>query len=201
MGTNKYLKLLREIDDASFASIDEFGNPQVRIIDVMYVEGEKLYFVTSRGKNFHKEILTNNKIAIVGLSKDYKSIRLNGEVKKVANQKMWVDKIFEENPVLNNVYPGDSRYILDAFVIEKGNGELFDLRAKPIFRESFSLANEKISKKGFYIGEDCIACGICLDNCPQGIILEGSPFKIQENNCLHCGLCFENCPSGAIYKY
>ena len=46
------LQILREIKDVSFASVDEQGNPQVRIIDVMLVEGDKLYFCTSRGKDF-----------------------------------------------------------------------------------------------------------------------------------------------------
>ena len=46
------LQILREIKDVSFASVDEQGNPQVRIIYVMLVEGDKLYFCTSRGRIF-----------------------------------------------------------------------------------------------------------------------------------------------------
>ena len=49
------LQLLREMKDVSFASVDETGAPQVRIIDVMIVEDAKLYFCTSRGKDFHRQ--------------------------------------------------------------------------------------------------------------------------------------------------
>ena len=31
--------------------------------------------------------------------------------------KEWVDKVFQHNPGMNEVYPGESRYILDAFVL------------------------------------------------------------------------------------
>ena len=58
------LQILREIKDVSFASVDEQGNPQVRIIDVMLVEGDKLYFCTSRGKDFHRQLLQHPQIAI-----------------------------------------------------------------------------------------------------------------------------------------
>ena len=61
------LQILREIKDVSFASVDEQGNPQVRIIDVMLVEGDKLYFCTSRGKDFHRQMLQHPQIAITGM--------------------------------------------------------------------------------------------------------------------------------------
>jgi len=48
------IKLLREIKDVAFATVDEEGHPQVRIIDVMIAEGEKLYFCTERGKDFYR---------------------------------------------------------------------------------------------------------------------------------------------------
>ena len=44
MKAQKYLDILREIKDVAFATVDENGKPQVRIIDVMIVENEKLYF-------------------------------------------------------------------------------------------------------------------------------------------------------------
>ena len=44
MNAQKCLEILRKIKDVSFATVDEKGLPQVRIIDVMIVEDEKLYF-------------------------------------------------------------------------------------------------------------------------------------------------------------
>ena len=63
------LQILREIKDVSFASVDEQGNPQVRIIDVMLVEDDKLYFCTSRGKDFHRQMLQHPQIAITGMNR------------------------------------------------------------------------------------------------------------------------------------
>lgn len=58
------IKLLREIKDAAFATVDEEGHPQVRIIDVMIAEGEKLYFCTERGKDFYRQLIANEYTAI-----------------------------------------------------------------------------------------------------------------------------------------
>lgn len=53
MNIKECLNILREIKDISFATVDENNHPQVRIIDVMLVENEKLYFCTARGKDFY----------------------------------------------------------------------------------------------------------------------------------------------------
>lgn len=52
MNAQKCLEILRKIKDVSFATVDEKWLPQVRIIDVMIVEDEKLYFVLPEGKIF-----------------------------------------------------------------------------------------------------------------------------------------------------
>lgn len=54
MNTQKCLEILRKVKDVAFATVDEFGMPQVRIIDVMIIEEEKLYFCTARGKDFYQ---------------------------------------------------------------------------------------------------------------------------------------------------
>ena len=41
METSECLNLLREVRDCAFATIDKDGQPAVRIIDVMLVEGER----------------------------------------------------------------------------------------------------------------------------------------------------------------
>ena len=56
MNTQKCLEILREVKDVAFATVDESGMPQVRIIDVMIIEEEKLYFCTARGKDFYQQL-------------------------------------------------------------------------------------------------------------------------------------------------
>ena len=36
----------------------------------------------------------------------------------------------------------------------------------------------------YVIGDDCIACGTCIDECPAGAISEGDKYSIQPR-CLH----------------
>ena len=119
---------------------------------------------------------------------------------KVKEQKKWLDRVFEENPGMNDVYPNDSRYILDVFAIDEGEMEYFNLNEKPIYRKTFSLKKSKIAEKGFYITDKCVGCDKCRKNCPQQCIVEGQPYVINKSNCLHCGLCYEKCPVEAIIK-
>lgn len=77
---------------------------------------------------------------------------------------------------MNNVYPNKSRYILEAFCLEEGELEFFDLGKEPIYRESFSM-NKEIKPKGFIISNQCIQCGLCQKNCPQQCI---SNYQIQQ---------------------
>lgn len=195
------LDLLREIKDVSFATVDEKGLPQIRIIDVMLVDEGSLYFCTSRGKDFHAQLLRDPHVAIVGMTRDWKMVRLAGVAKRIEDDPHgWIDRIFDENPSMNDVYPKDSRYVLDPFRIDSGCAELFDLGVSPIFRQTFSLGGAPAHVQGFTITESCISCGKCARNCPQQCIVPGKPFEIQQKHCLHCGLCYENCPVSSIKR-
>lgn len=201
MEARELLKKLREIKETVLSTVDENGAPQARLIETMLVDDKSLYFLTARGKNVYKEIMNNNRVVMTGLSKDWISIRLNGICEKLEEQKYWLDKIFEKNLSLANVYPKESRYILEVFKISSGVLEYFDLSNDKIKRGSISLGEIKVKPKGFFISESCIGCGTCARICPQQAISFGNPYFINQENCLHCGLCFEKCPVNAIKKY
>lgn len=200
MTASDCLHILREIKDCAFATVDEKGYPQNRIIDVMLVENDTLYFLTARGKHFYNQLINGKVAAITGLNSRWQTVRLVGKVEKLEDQTYWIDRIFTLNPSMNDVYPGDARYILEPFCIRDGELEFFDLSGTPIVRESFALGNGVITKKGFCITDGCIGCGLCKENCPQQCIDDGTPFVISQKNCLHCGLCYENCPAQAIVR-
>lgn len=197
MDVEKCLQILREIKDVAFATVDQKGCPQVRIIDIMIIEKEKMYFCTARGKDFYKQLMGNGKIAVTGMNKAYQMIRLNGEAHRLEDQKVWIDRIFEENPSMKDVYPGNSRYVLEAFCVENGEVEFFDLGQTPIVRESYRLGDGTVNEKGFEISDACIQCGKCESICPQKCIQN---FSIQQSHCLHCGLCMEECPVDAVVR-
>lgn len=198
MDKQKYFELLREVRDTSMATVAADGSPRLRIIDTMLVEDEKLYFLTARGKDFHKELTTTGKVAVTGLNERWETVRLWGKVKNIGRERL--DEIFLKNPSMNGVYPDDSREILDVFCLYEGQGEYFSLAGHPIVRQAFSFGGADMAAKGFLIGDGCIGCGTCERVCPQGAVDAGSPFSIRQENCLHCGRCFENCPVQAIAR-
>ena len=194
----KYVDLFRTVKIATAATVDEAGRPQARIINVMLARDDGLYIVTSRGKPFHKQLTETGRIALAAMCPNCQSLKFTGRLRVV--DKSWVDRVFEENPGMNEVYPGESRYALDAFHIYEGQGEWFDLLNYPINRESFAYGGGAAEPAGFVIGESCIGCGACAKACPQQCIAPGKPYAIAPQHCLQCGLCAEVCPAGAVRR-
>ncbi len=50
----------------------------------------------------------------------------------------------------------------------------------------------------YKIGEDCIACGACVDTCPVGAISMEDKAVIDADVCISCGACAGGCPVEAI---
>ena len=194
MNKAQILQELRKIKDAAFATVDSEERPQVRIIDVMLADEETIYFCTARGKAFYHHRCEGGYVAVSGLNKQIQMFRISGKAQKLGDQRRWIDEIFARNPSMNDVYPRDSRYILEPFCIRIEQMEWFDLGVSPICRGEISLSTEK----GFVIGQNCIGCGKCMRSCPQQCICAGSPYQIAQEHCLHCGLCAETCPVHAI---
>ena len=49
------------------------------------------------------------------------------------------------------------------------------------------------------IEEECLACGACVDECPNEAISEsGDTYVIDAANCDDCGTCVDSCPNEAI---
>ena len=45
---------------------------------------------------------------------------------------------------------------------------------------------------------ECIACGVCVDECPQGALTVDDVCVVDEDSCIECGICIDSCPSNAI---
>jgi len=190
------LTLLREIKSVTFATIND-EEPSARIIDVMFVDEDGLYFLTARGKSFYRQLKANPTVAICGMNEKFVSVRLVGDI-KFCEDKSVVDKVFDLNPMMNDLYPGEKRYVLEGIHLYKGKGEIFDLSTEPPNRQRFSFGGTKFNPIGYSITNECTACGICQEACPVDVITEGDVYQIESAHCLECGSCMEVCPEDAI---
>lgn len=197
------LKKLEYVGVLAFATVDEEGAPQIRNISAIHYEKDGMYFFTARGKNFCKELLEDGRVQILGYTKYKEMIRVSGKVDQISQeeQEKWINCIFEEQPYLANVYPGDTRKIGIVFALKNAEVEYFNLGVNPIFRETYTMGTYVADKKGFEITDQCVGCGKCAKVCPQKAIEKGSPYRIIQEHCLHCGNCEEHCPKKAIVRY
>jgi NAD-dependent dihydropyrimidine dehydrogenase PreA subunit len=46
--------------------------------------------------------------------------------------------------------------------------------------------------------EECVACGACVDVCPEQAITVDDVAVVDEKKCLDCGACVDECPNNAI---
>ena len=79
-------KFLREVIDATLSTVDKDGNPQSRIIDIMHIEDEKIYFLTARGKHVYREILNHPQVSYLCLNNN-RTVRISGSAYKLDDQK------------------------------------------------------------------------------------------------------------------
>ena len=202
MDAKTCLQKLQYVGVLAFATVDAEGAPQVRNISAIHYEPDAIYFFTARGKDFCQELLSDGRVQILGYTRYKEMIRLSAKAEPVPDeeQQKWIRTIFEEQPYLSNVYPGDTREIGIVFVIRDAQIEYFNLGVNPIFRECYTVGKGQITQKAYEITEKCIGCGTCTKHCPQRCIRPGEPFEIQQENCLHCGNCFEQCPVSAVKK-
>lgn len=202
MDAKTCLEKLGYVGVLSFATVGEQGEPEIRCISAIHYEPDAIYFYTARGKDFCRELERDGRVQILGYTMYKEMIRLSGRAEPVPaeEQERWKDVIFQEQPYLANVYPGDTRSIGIIFVIREMSIEYFNLGVNPIFRQVYSVNGGAARPKGYVITDQCVGCGTCQSVCPQGAIQAGAPYRIRQEHCLHCGNCFENCPVQAVVR-
>lgn len=200
MEKTDYLRILVEdIHSATVATIGADGHPQTRIIDMMYYDEAGVYFLTAKGKEFYEQLMKQQYVAI-SATKGKIAVSLRGNVRNIGKKNL--DIMFEKNPYMKEIYPGDTREAIEVFWLYEAKGEYFDI-SKPskIVRDSIIIGDADSAMTGFVVKEGCIGCKLCYSVCPQKCIdITSKPVSIIQNHCLHCGRCAEICPKGCIKK-
>lgn len=202
MDAQTCLKKLQYVGVLNFATVGLDGTPQVRCISAIHYEQNALYFFTARGKAFCRELLHGGQVQILAYTRYKEMIRISAKAvpAEEAEQKNYMDLIFQEQPYLEHVYPGKTREIGIIFAVRDMQIEYFNLGVNPIFREQYFVGNGQVKQNGYEITSRCIGCGICVKGCPQQCIQRGTPYRITQEHCLHCGSCLEHCPAKAIIE-
>ena len=108
-----YLELLvDEIHSTTVATIGSDGHPQTRIIDMMYYDEEGVYFLTATGKTFYDQLMEQQYVAI-SATKDKIAVSLRGKIKNIGKKNL--DIMFEKNPYMKKIYPGDTKDAIEVF--------------------------------------------------------------------------------------
>ena len=205
MNTSDYLNyIVNKIHTTVVATVDDKGLPVTAAIDMMDSDGNSLYFLTAKGKDFYNRLKKHSFIALTAVKGENTmtsvAVSVRGKVRELGYEK--IPELFEKNPYMREIYPTEgSMQALTVFQIYEGSGEWFDLSKNPIERASFTFGGSEKKEDGYFITDACVGCGSCAAVCPQNCINTNNvPFVIEQEHCLHCGNCFEACPTGAVEK-
>lgn len=200
MDAKTCLKKLSYVGVLNIATVDGNGLPQVRCISAAHFEEDSFWFLTARGKEFARQLMSDGRVQILVYTRFKEMIRVSATAQRLpdAKQEVCREMIWNEQPYMENVYPGETREILEAFEVRTMQIEYFNLGTHPIDRFYYTVGGAQPIEKGYRISEDCIECGTCAAGCPQQTIEAGSPYRINQDHCLQCGRCEENCPVQAI---
>ncbi len=172
------------------------GRPDSRIISLQQMTDGNIYFMTSRGKPFYRQVKEFPYIAASSLLEDtHHSIRLRARAEECTDEAIYREYA-EKNPGTMAMYRYNTALIA-LFRLESGSGEILHLyRDDMVRRLRFGFGGEKPDPMTYYISEACNGCGQCFDNCAEQAIYQSADgrYHIREMDCDDCGICYSKCP-------
>lgn len=202
----------------SFATVNEFGEPESRVAHLRAFDDDGIYFMTMFVKDFYRQMKNTGKVSVSGFSGNTQighdtngfpifnggfAIRMTGAVKEIPMEEIKA----KNNPVFDFCIKDKEKYPgMVVMCITSAYGDIFDNDFKKQKRENklertyFSFGKATIKYKGLYINENkCIGCGNCKKACSFLAISEANgKYVINKNRCDECGDCYLSCPVNAI---
>ena len=162
MNAERCLQILREIKDVAFATVDDKGMPQIRIIDIMLVEGEKVYFCTARGKDFYAQLMRDGNVAVTGMNREYQMI-----------SRYLLEQFCFDNGEVEFFDLGREPIVRETFAL--GGSEKtfkgYEITDKCIQCGKCERICPQKCIKDFVINQThCLHCGLCFEECPVNAV-------------------------------
>ena len=99
--SEKALAFLREHNEAAFATVED-GKPRIRVLQIMRIEGETLYFATAPHKEVYRQLQANPNVELLAMAGNL-SVRVTGSAVFDVPDEV-ARAIYAENPVLPRLY-------------------------------------------------------------------------------------------------
>lgn len=197
---NKAFDLIRQVRTMPAATVTEDGCPDGRVIDFCILSDNNIYFIGSKGKSFHRQLMNKPMIVLNVRIGRWSSLRLSATVKVVSHDRKVWDEFFLYNKGTASMYSTNME-ILDLFWLDKGEGEIFQLvEDESLRRMRFAYGGMQTRPWNYHIHMDnCTSCDACFQVCREGAIqVDGDNYSIDHMRCNECGKCYVVCPADAI---
>lgn len=125
MNLEEVMRILQEqMKVAVFATVDENNKPHARHAHIGVANEQGVFFMTHPSTNFYSQLMTNQNVAITGMSEQgylIQVIRIEGKIRKV--DKGLLKDLLKDNPYVKHIYPDESeRQGSQVFQLYQGEG-------------------------------------------------------------------------------
>lgn len=201
-------RIVREVRVVAAAVVDDAGMPMTRVVDMLDVDAEGLYFALARTEGFYAALAEKKALSFTGMMGEEPAARttvsVQGRVEELGSG--LVLPLFEKNPGMLEAYPTESsRENLTVFRVYQGSGAWAEAAQGETRRTPLRFGDERFNaknaKRGYFITDECDGCRACVSKCPEGCIdVSMVPAVIDQERCTRCGNCEMACFQEAIVR-
>ena len=116
----------------------------------------------------------------------------------------WASQILERAPTMMNYHDPSKRVLPWGIRVLRGCVNLRHHGFASHFAGGAGTASQgcqrerKTTMAVKVSADDCVACGVCVDECPQQALTVEDICVVDEDACIDCGICVDSCPSDAL---